>query len=34
MLVDARGDRLRFGFGVAQDEADVDALLGRLASLR
>lgn len=31
--VDWRGDRLRFGFGVYQDEADVDALLERLTRL-
>jgi kynureninase len=31
--VDWRGDRLRFGFGIYQDEADVDALLERLAGL-
>ncbi len=30
---DARDDRLRFGFGVYQDEADVDALLERVNSL-
>lgn len=33
VVVDARDDRLRFGFGVYQAEADVDALLGRVASL-
>jgi selenocysteine lyase/cysteine desulfurase len=31
--VDWRGDRLRFGFGVYQDAADVDALLERLRAL-
>lgn len=31
---DARGDRLRFGFGVYHDDADVDALLARVRSLR
>ena len=30
---DLRGDRIRFGFGPYQDEADVDALLERLRSL-
>jgi selenocysteine lyase/cysteine desulfurase len=30
---DLRGDRIRFGFGPYQDEADVDALLERLAKL-
>lgn len=30
VLVDARGDRLRFGFGVYHDERDVDALCRRL----
>jgi selenocysteine lyase/cysteine desulfurase len=30
VIVDARGDRLRFGFGPYQDEKDVDALLARL----
>jgi selenocysteine lyase/cysteine desulfurase len=34
VVVDARGDRLRFGFGVAQDEGDVDALLERMSTLR
>lgn len=33
VVVDARGDRLRVGFGVYQDETDVDRLLERLASL-
>lgn len=33
VTVDARGDRLRFGFGAYQDIADVDALLERLARL-
>ena len=33
VVVDWRGDRLRFGFGVYQDAADVDALLERLGSL-
>ncbi len=31
--VDWRGDRLRIGFGIYQDEADVDALLERLSAL-
>ena len=30
VIVDHRGDRLRFGFGLYQDEADVDALLAHL----
>ena len=30
VITDARDDRLRFGFGVYQDEHDVDALLDRL----
>ena len=30
VLTDARGDRLRFGFGLYHDEADVDALFTRL----
>jgi hypothetical protein len=30
VLADARGDRLRFGFGLYHDEADVDGLFGRL----
>jgi selenocysteine lyase/cysteine desulfurase len=30
---DVRGDRIRFGFAVYHEVADVDALLGRLASL-
>ncbi|MBE2249525.1 MAG: aminotransferase class V-fold PLP-dependent enzyme [Myxococcus sp.] len=30
VITDARDDRLRFGFGPYQDEADVDALLARL----
>jgi len=30
--VDWRGDRLRFGFGIYQDEGDVDALLERLST--
>lgn len=33
VVVDARGDALRVGFGVYQDEADVDQLLERLATL-
>lgn len=33
VVVDARGDVLRIGFGLYQDEADVDALCGKLASL-
>ena len=32
VITDAREDRLRFGFGVYQDAADVDALLGRLSA--
>jgi len=31
VITDARDDRLRFGFGPYQDEADVDALLERLS---
>ena len=31
---DARADRLRFGYGVYHDDADVDALLERVRSLR
>ncbi len=31
--VDWRGDRLRIGFGIYQDESDVDALLDRLSAL-
>jgi selenocysteine lyase/cysteine desulfurase len=30
VITDARDDRLRFGFGLYQDEADVDAVLERL----
>ena len=30
VVVDHRGDRLRFGFGLYQDAADVDALLTHL----
>ena len=30
IITDHRGDRLRFGFGLYQDEADVDRLLERL----
>ncbi|MDE2144153.1 MAG: selenocysteine lyase, partial [Elusimicrobia bacterium] len=30
VLTDARGDRLRFGFGLYHDRADVDALFSRL----
>ncbi len=33
VVVDYRKDRLRFGFGWYQDEADVDELAGRLRSL-
>jgi selenocysteine lyase/cysteine desulfurase len=33
VITDARDDRLRFGFGPYHDEADVDALLARLAQL-
>lgn len=34
IVTDVRGPRLRLGFGLYQDEADVDALLARLATLR
>ena len=34
VITDYRGDRLRIGFGIYQDEADVDRLIGALASLR
>lgn len=34
VLTDVRGDRLRFGFGVYQTEADIDTLLGRLEGAR
>ena len=30
VLTDARGDRLRFGFGLYHDEADIDTLFSRL----
>ena len=30
VLTDARGDRLRFGFGLYHDEADIDVLFSRL----
>ena len=33
MITDFRADRLRIGFGVYQDEEDVDRLLDALASL-
>jgi len=33
VIVDHRGDRLRFGFGIYQDEADVQSLLACLDSL-
>ncbi|MEX1126357.1 MAG: aminotransferase class V-fold PLP-dependent enzyme [Acidimicrobiia bacterium] len=33
VITDYRGDRLRFGFGIYQDEADVDRLVGVLAGL-
>ncbi len=33
VVTDARDDRLRFGFGPYQDEADVDALLDRVRAL-
>ena len=33
VLTDFRGDRIRFGFGIYQDEDDVDSLLERLAQL-
>lgn len=34
IVTDHRGDRLRFGFGIYQDESDVAALIERLKSLR
>lgn len=34
VITDARGDRLRIGFGVYHDAGDVDELLRRLAALR
>jgi selenocysteine lyase/cysteine desulfurase len=34
IVTDARDDRLRFGFGVYQDESDVDALLDRASAIR
>jgi selenocysteine lyase/cysteine desulfurase len=34
VIVDARGDRLRFGFGLYQDEADLDELFRRLDTVR
>jgi kynureninase len=33
VIVDARGDRLRFGFGLYHDTADVDALISALVKL-
>ena len=33
IITDHRGDRLRFGFGIYQDEADVAALVERLSKL-
>ncbi len=33
VVTDARADRLRFGFGIYQDAADVDALLQRLTAI-
>jgi selenocysteine lyase/cysteine desulfurase len=33
ILVDRRGARLRFGFGLYQNEADVNSLLDRLKKL-
>jgi selenocysteine lyase/cysteine desulfurase len=33
VVTDHRGDRLRFGFGVYQDEGDVDELVGRIAAV-
>lgn len=30
VIVDCRGDRLRFGFGIYHDEADIDRLVGKL----
>ncbi|MEZ6015983.1 MAG: aminotransferase [Planctomycetota bacterium] len=33
IVTDSRADRLRFGFGLYQDEADVDALAARLRAL-
>jgi len=32
IIADARGDRLRFGFGIYHDEADIDELCSRLAA--
>ncbi len=34
IITDHRGDRLRFGFGIYQDEEDVAALVERLKGLR
>jgi kynureninase len=34
IVVDRRDDRLRFGFGIYQDESDVAELIGRLGRLR
>ena len=34
IITDHRGDRLRFGFGIYQDESDVAALIERLKGLR
>jgi len=34
IITDHRGDRLRFGFGIYQDERDVEALVRRLSGLR
>jgi selenocysteine lyase/cysteine desulfurase len=33
VLVDHRGDRLRIGFGIYQDEGDVDRLLDALKTV-
>ncbi|MFT4541621.1 MAG: kynureninase, partial [Planctomycetota bacterium] len=33
VITDYRGDRLRFGFGLYHDEADVDALCERVADV-
>ena len=33
IVVDSRGDRLRLGFGLYQDAADLDRLIGTLADL-
>jgi len=33
IIVDHRGDRLRIGFGIYQDEADVDRLVSALQQI-